>query len=468
VISVACPTCGAPCRVSLRERNVVACAKCGWRGPPPSGARERIDAAAKAIGESDARVRQLRGLARVLARGAPGALISYAIVAVGVAIWSALVAGSCQPRSLAKHELAGNALPISAAAIALILALPALVSMLSTARKLHGATLAVPPLRAGEPAACRVCGGPIGRIDGVVRCDYCHADNVVDAKLLARAGERRSDALKDDVEAMREGVEDIGETRTIGVIVNLSLCAFAVPMVTVLFGMNALERAGFASHTRFNRYECGGDPHFHCAGRPGSRVRDSDECFATGSIDASWMVGRNLARAKQRVVAAERNWFFGEVVVVDPPGLWGAIEATEGTCVEAPPSEQWTAEMKRLGKPTHAGGIDPRPFTFGPDAGKNDEVKLLGASDGQDIAQCFEWVSFAFDCGIGKPTPEPRLGLAENERRVQAVLRSTVAQCEQRRPPYDAKLLACYASTKGADAGACAAYRACAKRAVSE
>lgn len=323
----------------------------------------------------------------MLARGAPGAFISYAIVAAVVAVWSSTIAGSCQPRELAKHELAGNVLPTSAAVIALIVALPALVSMVRTARKLHGATLAVPPLRPGEPAACRVCGGPIGRIDGVVRCDYCHADNVIDAKILARAGERRADAMKDDVEALQERADDIGQTSMVGIIFNLSLCAFAVPMVTVLFGMNALEHAGFASHTRFTRYECGADPHLHCANRPGVHVRSEESCVSTGTIEASSMVGHNFAGAKQRVVAAERNWFFGEVVVLDPPNLWGgAIEATDGSCVEAPPSPEWIAEMKRLGKapkvPAAGGGLDPRPFTFGPetqDAGKDESMEILGA-----------------------------------------------------------------------------------------
>src|SRR5690606_5979130 len=71
VLAVACTNCGAPCRVSLKTPDRLACVRCGWSGAPSADALPKIQAAAAIVARSDARTRQLRGVSRMLAeRGA--------------------------------------------------------------------------------------------------------------------------------------------------------------------------------------------------------------------------------------------------------------------------------------------------------------------------------------------------------------------------------------------------------------
>jgi DNA-directed RNA polymerase subunit RPC12/RpoP len=193
-----CGTCGAP--VAFGESDVLRCPHCGGEVPVPEAHRALRDAArARAGARRDAEVVAARALRPPPAwvRGAatvfdstlvflfvgwlPALLISLQLMG-GLSLW--LVLAGVYPNS--------DAIPAEVWLAALVA--PGLVMIVGSrllgifaGTRLRAYALlrdglrARPPVRAGGPASCRLCGAPLDVPDDrlVVGCPYCEADNLV-------------------------------------------------------------------------------------------------------------------------------------------------------------------------------------------------------------------------------------------------------------------------------------------------
>ncbi len=113
-------------------------------------------------------------------------------------------------------------------------------------RRFEDLCAAQPPIHPGDPACCRVCGGPVSSAkDGVavVRCGHCAADNLVSVIALERA-RARSALVFTDYErwTASQAVSVGGVTAASGVVlvvlsVLTPVLAFGIAMIAVFFGM---------------------------------------------------------------------------------------------------------------------------------------------------------------------------------------------------------------------------------------
>lgn len=116
--------------------------------------------------------------------------------------------------------------------ILLVAALLGWMFLRRSRRKLERACCAVPPLKAGEPAGCHVCGGPLQSrgTQKVVRCGYCGADNLVAPAVLRHAGARRKAVVGDYQREVREQAVRVSGTLSRATIVFLVL-VFVSPVL---------------------------------------------------------------------------------------------------------------------------------------------------------------------------------------------------------------------------------------------
>ncbi len=102
-------------------------------------------------------------------------------------------------------------------------------------RRLEQSCAANPPQQPGEPATCHVCGGPLA-VQGpqaVVRCGYCHADNLVAPRALARATSRRELVLAAYASEVRSEAFDTTGIGLGGLFV-LPILSVVAPLVAVV------------------------------------------------------------------------------------------------------------------------------------------------------------------------------------------------------------------------------------------
>jgi hypothetical protein len=190
--------------------------------------------------------RQLSQSQRYNLRAARSSLFVLAVVLLIVLIPLFGWAGSCsvlavsgegfEPMSLVLFL--GGCLPFVVGVCASILALR---HVRNRGKALAVRCLAVPPQSAGEPARCHVCGGSleVASKQGVVRCGFCRADNLVSDHVLARMTARRQlevGRIGDQVRAEGRALDDSA--------LAAGLVAFVVallsPIVSVVFVFAAI------------------------------------------------------------------------------------------------------------------------------------------------------------------------------------------------------------------------------------
>jgi hypothetical protein len=116
-------------------------------------------------------------------------------------------------------------------------------------RGLEDRCAALPPAGAGLPARCHVCGGPlsVGTKQGVVRCAFCRADNLVSDSILAHMAARRSQAVGQIGEQVRNEARALDSSALAAggfallVAVLSPFVAIALVVVAVIIG-SSIER----------------------------------------------------------------------------------------------------------------------------------------------------------------------------------------------------------------------------------
>jgi hypothetical protein len=136
----------------------------------------------------------------------------------------------------------GVALSSSPALVALLCGVVCFVWLAQRERRARTLAAAVPPLVAGAPAGCRVCGADLVATGGeaFARCRYCGADNLVDPRDLERARrtqEQHVDDFQRAVAARISGSATVGIAGAVGAIV----ASIAAPVVTLAIFVVALR-----------------------------------------------------------------------------------------------------------------------------------------------------------------------------------------------------------------------------------
>ncbi|MFO0551415.1 MAG: hypothetical protein U0271_23695 [Polyangiaceae bacterium] len=198
MLAAACPQCGANTRVTIAQPGELRCRTCGYVGAPTPDVERALRAAQAVLQSLDARYRQLSATQRLaLRRSTTGLGCAGGIVVFvgGGFISLALLGGLALFLGLKLDTILWLVAP---AAFFFAGSLPALAGMFRARQRLNRTAVALPPLGAGEPACCRVCGAPLNipdRSTGLARCGFCRADNVVDRDAMARAQESKQGAL---------------------------------------------------------------------------------------------------------------------------------------------------------------------------------------------------------------------------------------------------------------------------------
>ena len=294
-----CPRCGKPTPARLASPDELVCASCGYDGPPSPDAAPTLHAAREFLLGRDVRKRQLdETRARALAQNAP---LLFAILFVLASIpctyefastWHTLRDWS------GRSQTYGGAAAATVMLIAVwIFGIYGFLRVKRAQDQLRAACAALPPERKGDPARCRVCGGPLPGGDAVVRCRFCEADNFADPKLVERLEERLShDAA--DYELAVARAESMSESEGFNQEIRAVLVAIVIPifaawpmsvltqiMLRIELPQNGAVRYAF-SMTRDG--ECveraSGEPSFGLSALVGKRVHVHDGARAYDSI----------------------------------------------------------------------------------------------------------------------------------------------------------------------------------------
>jgi hypothetical protein len=418
MLAVPCPACGAPCRVNLETPDVVACEKCGRRGAPPEAASARIRGAAEVLARSDDRERQLHGFARSIASGR-GLAIYLVVVGISAAWAMVLVVGMQAPMIAAHLGVLG--LPAVAAVLSFGVALPGLLGIRRKQKFLRQLLAAAPPLRAGEAAACRVCGGPVEGL-GVVRCSYCRSDNVVDHRVMDRAGEVQAGELQDLSSALSSHSMDLRETGARGLIVTFTLSYFLIPYVTARYGDELLDQV---------RWSVAADVRYELRARYGDACltqKPGSEGALLEQVHPSWVVGKS--RRGHTAIGVAHHPVYGDVAVHQ-----SSMETLEGYCVY---------DARAVPPPP---APRPPPPTTGPVA-EALATRLTGA---QRAKRCVELVQFEIDCHYKIDLPGAEAGAAERKRFVDARVASCVGGAASY--AWRDEALGCFIALTAPDAG---------------
>lgn len=342
MLSLACPACGAPCRIRLAEAPAISCAHCKHESRVPEPVASRIRAAFRVLSEVGERERQFSGLRRTVASSAFTTLVGYLLVTLAVAAGSALLTRGCQTMPIHGALKADRAvLPTMAAIVTLLISLPTLIALLRSGRKLRQIARALPPLRAGDPSACRVCGAAVSG-NGVVRCSFCASDNVVDPSATAKAQRDDAAGLEEEVRAQAAA---IGETRGLGFPLLGSLALLPVPFAVVWYGTPlaaSIDRAP-AADLRLAIIEEGPTyfhtgPHQFCVDESPSCARESASCIVHAPVEASFFAGKVETYGQRRVIALRQNLLYGLVAKLEN----GALEPVGYRfCVAGEETPQW-------------------------------------------------------------------------------------------------------------------------------
>ncbi len=227
----------------------MSCAACGYQGPPPAESAHSLRTAAQIVFQSDVRSRQFSAALRSKLASADRRRQRYLLVFILVALPITLFSMVMALGIAVDDDTEGNLFMGSLIALAWIATVGSgalgLALVLRRQRQLVEACAARPPQAPGEPAACHICGAPLaGGVEGVVRCTFCGADNLVDPRVLARLRHRQSVAqyaIEQEVGAELRSFEHV-TTQTSAA---LAATALAIPIGTtvllliLLFALNA-------------------------------------------------------------------------------------------------------------------------------------------------------------------------------------------------------------------------------------
>ena len=253
MLACPCPTCGASLPLTLASLAGVRCRSCGFAGPPPPSARERLVAAQHQLTHLDARARQFDASVRAAIgralRARWGVIVALAVGAlpfVGLTLVGAVKA--YEHEGPTSNRVAG----------AIFIAVPMLVyatvgllldaTVRSARMRLLASASATPPVHPGEAATCTVCGAPLVSrgVDPIVRCVHCAADNVVHPTAMARASEKRTMDLDALASALASRAHDLRSTArrvtvaSVGSVLGTPFAAF-VTVLGLLLSAKLLE-----------------------------------------------------------------------------------------------------------------------------------------------------------------------------------------------------------------------------------
>lgn len=230
-----CPRCGAPLPVSLATPHAITCGACGFEGKPPPDVVARLEAANEVLGREVERDRQLTDIQRravqVGSKG-EGAVLAVSLVLTApflLMIASSVVRGLGMGGAEGRRLLVGGCAYIPTVVVLSVLAWFAFRSVRAMRRELEARCAAVPPLAPGQPARCRVCGGPVSPqgVERVARCPYCRADNLLDPSVLSEQAKARAAHVTDyaaGITASARELQAAGRSRALWWVAAVPLC----------------------------------------------------------------------------------------------------------------------------------------------------------------------------------------------------------------------------------------------------
>ena len=229
-----CPRCGKPTPARLASPDEVRCVACGYDGLPSPDAIPTLRAARDFLLGRDVRKRQLGDTrARALSQNAPLYFAVLFVVASVPCTYEFFATFDTLRDWSGRNRTYGGAVLATLMLVGVwIFGTSAFLRVKRAQADLRAACAALPPERQGDPARCRVCGGPLPAGDAVVRCPFCATDNYADPKLVSKLAERQShDATEYEfavarAESMTESITFEEEKRAI-------VRAVVVPLVAL-------------------------------------------------------------------------------------------------------------------------------------------------------------------------------------------------------------------------------------------
>ncbi|WP_438017282.1 hypothetical protein WMF18_42035 [Sorangium sp. So ce315] len=245
MLAVHCPRCGRPAPVSLASPDVMECAACHHRGPPPAEAARGLRAAAHIVFQADVRRRQLSdALRRTLvtaSRRHARLLVVFALASVPITAFAALVLLGIWISDDSDGRLVTGGMVVAAWLGTVGAGAAVLAVVRRRQRRIEEACAARPPAAPGEPAACHVCGAPLdGGGDGVIaRCGFCAADNLVAPAVLERVRARQVVIFRSFEEAVGAELAAFGRA-TSGAAAAVVATALVVPVAVFIIAVLAV------------------------------------------------------------------------------------------------------------------------------------------------------------------------------------------------------------------------------------
>lgn len=244
MLAVTCPQCGAPAPISLATPDSFRCSYCQYAGSTSPHTRAQIDAAVAALWNMQTLKRQLTS-AQQSALGSSWVIwahggVSSLVVLILAATFLPIVLERSTPTWMWSLMLGPLTLGLLSGVLGWVL--------VRRRRRLQLACSASPPAWQGGPTRCHVCGGDLSAAaKGVVRCGFCHADNLVDPTVLARAS-RALEVVTDDYEAAvgREALamSSAGAMASAGMIVVFVVLWLVTPLslIALYFALLTIEQ----------------------------------------------------------------------------------------------------------------------------------------------------------------------------------------------------------------------------------
>lgn len=197
-----CPNCGKPTPARLASPDALRCSACGYAGPPPPTARAAIVAARSHLENRDVRARQISSLVRRTSLGWRTALLigTFVLSSLPTLGFVAIVMAHLVRPEQRQLDYATTWSAFFSLFIGWSVGAVLLAKHRRDQAAIRRAIAAVPALRAGDPAACRVCGADLPAGGAIVRCAFCGTDNYADDKTIRRLDAREAN----DVAAFEE------------------------------------------------------------------------------------------------------------------------------------------------------------------------------------------------------------------------------------------------------------------------
>ena len=305
----------------------------------------RVREARRTLEGAAVRQRQFSGVRGAVASSLTLTLVVQLVLATVLALRSAAITSDCQrPAAWTSTRMEHpTLLPTVAAVVNLGMSVVPLVGLLRARKKLRAIARALPPLAAGAPSACRVCGGPVIGF-GVVRCPFCAADNVVDAEVMRHVGEVHGVAASILDEEVRTQATAIGETRGLGFPLVASMALLPTPFIVIWFAPPLLSQINFDVDPaeRFHLSERGplanaSEPHQLCLTVTVDCTPKDSRCVAHEPVPFTWLVGKTTMQGEP-IVGVRENLVRGRQVLV---AGGRAIDHAGLLCVAGEPSPAW-------------------------------------------------------------------------------------------------------------------------------